>query len=105
MLSFFLASSEASELFRAANAASTPSVGDVSEVGLLEVGLSCFGGDFTGVLIVWLIVTPFLTVLIGFGTKFFFEEPHRYDMFSSVCGCDDELFVEDEELAGRFVRK
>jgi hypothetical protein len=50
ILSFFLASSEASELFRAANAASTPSVGDVSGVGLLGVGF--FGGDFTGVLIV-----------------------------------------------------
>ena len=75
MLSFFLASSEASELFRAANAASTPSIGDIS--GVLLLGVVFFGGDFTGVAAVWLIVIPFLTVLMFCGTKFFLEIPHR----------------------------
>lgn len=47
ILSFFFASSEASELFRAANAASTSSIGDMSGVVLL--GVVFFGEDFTGV--------------------------------------------------------
>jgi hypothetical protein len=75
ILSFFLASSEASELLRAANATSTPSIGDISGVVLL--GVVFFGGDFTGVAAAWLIVTPFLTVLMFCGTNFLFEAPHR----------------------------
>lgn len=101
ILSFFLASSEASELFKAANAASTPSVGDVAGVGLRGGGLGSFCGDFTGVLIVWLMVTPFLTVLIVCGVNVFFDEPHRYDILSVERGCDVEVVVDEK----RAVRK
>lgn len=70
-------------------------MGDMSEAVLL--GVVFFGGDFTGVAAVWLIVTPFLTVLMFCGMNLFLEIPHRVeDMASIVCDCDVELAVDEE---------
>jgi hypothetical protein len=102
-LSFFLASSEASELFKAANAISAPSVGDVSGVGTL--GVAFFVTDLEGVAAVELIVTPFLTTLMFWGTSFLLEEPQRYDMSLAGCSCEIEVAPDDEEFGGKVVRK
>lgn len=75
VLSFFLASSEASELLKVARAASAPAMGDRSGLVFLEVVF--LGGDPAGVAAVWLIRTPFLYVLMLFGTNFLLELPHK----------------------------
>jgi len=74
--------------------------------GVVLLGVAFFAGDFAVVAAAWLIVTPFLTILIFCGTNFFLENPHRLeDMASIMCDCNVELAVDEKEFGERVVRK